>query len=103
MNAYELIKSLNFSHWLDGLDNVNKVRILARLARLECGHFGDHHPIGEGISELRLFFGAGYRIYYLQSGKKMIILLCGGDKSSQTKDIQVAKKIALEWESLNEH
>lgn len=69
---------------------------MARLSRVGMGNFGDHCPVGEGISELRLFFGAGYRIYYMQQDHQMVILLCAGDKSAQVKDIKLAKQIALE-------
>jgi putative addiction module killer protein len=93
----EVIKSSQFSAWLDATDSIVKVRILARLSRVELGNFGDHHAVGEGISELRLFFGAGYRIYYMQKGHRLVILLCAGDKSTQTRDIQLAKQIASEW------
>lgn len=78
-------------------DSLVKVRVLARLSRIELGNFGDHCSVGDGISELRLFFGAGYRIYYTQRGNRVVILLCAGDKSTQVKDIALAKQIALEW------
>lgn len=93
----EVIKSSQFSVWLDTADSHVKVRVLARLSRVELGNFGDHRSVGDGISELRLFFGAGYRVYYTQQGSQVVIVLCVGDKSSQTKDIQLAKQIALEW------
>ena len=93
----ELIKSNHFNLWLNSLEAVTKYRVLARLARVELGNLGDHSSVGDGINELRLFFGSGYRIYYLQQGQQLIILLCAGDKSSQAKDIKLAKQIALEW------
>lgn len=93
----ELIKSSQFSSWLESADSTVKVRVLARLSRIQTGNFGDHASVGDGVSELRLFFGAGYRVYYTQIGEKIVILLCAGDKSSQVKDIQLAKKLALEW------
>jgi putative addiction module killer protein len=81
-----------FTEWLDGLrDGVTRKRILARLTRLEQGNFGDCKPVGEGVSELRLFFGSGYRVYFGESGNDLVVLLCGGDKSSQDADIQQAK------------
>lgn len=94
---FEIIKSNYFNDWLNSLELTTKSRVLARLARVELGNLGDHGPVGDGISELRLFFGAGYRIYYIQQGQQLIILLCAGDKSSQVKDIKLAKLIALEW------
>lgn len=93
----ELIKSSQFSAWLNAADSSVKARVLARLSRIELGNFGDHCSVGDGVSELRLFFGAGYRIYYTQQGNQVVIVLCAGDKSTQTKDIQLAKQIALEW------
>lgn len=79
------------------MDSAVQARVLARLARVEMGNFGDHSSVGEGVNELRLFFGKGYRIYYIQQGHQLVILLCAGDKSTQEKDIKLAKQIALEW------
>ena len=93
----ELIKTNHFSAWLDTVDSLVRARVLARLARVEMGNFSDHNPVGDSVSELRLFFGAGYRIYYMQQGNQLVILLCAGDKSTQVKDIKLAKQIALEW------
>jgi putative addiction module killer protein len=88
-----------FSDWLKALrDNVAKAKILVRLQRLANGNRGDVKPVGEGISELRINHGAGYRVYYVRRGEELIILLCGGDKDSQTKDIAKAKKLAGELE-----
>lgn len=94
---FEIIKSNHFDLWLESLDITTISRVLARLARVEMGNLGDHSSVGDGINELRLFFGSGYRIYYMQQGQQLIILLCAGDKSTQAKDIKLAKKIALEW------
>jgi putative addiction module killer protein len=81
-----------FSVWLEGLKDIKtRQRILARLRRLEQGNFGDCQPIGNGLSELRLFFGPGYRVYFGEEGGHIVIILCGGDKSSQKKDITLAK------------
>ncbi len=93
----EIIKSNYFNAWIESLEVITMSRVLARLARVELGNFGDHSSVGDGINELRLFFGSGYRIYYMQQGSQLIILLCAGDKSSQAKDIKLAKQIALEW------
>lgn len=71
--------------------------IFARLDRLAYGHAGDVQPIGEGISELRIHHGPGYRVYFRRRGETIILLLCGGDKSSQAKDIKTAKRLAKEW------
>jgi putative addiction module killer protein len=81
-----------FARWLSGLrDATTKARILRRLERLEEGHYGDVAPVGDGISELRLFFGPGYRIYFYEDGEQLIVLLTAGDKGSQTRDIAKAK------------
>jgi putative addiction module killer protein len=74
---------------------MGRKRILIRISRLQQGNYGDCEPVGEGISELRMFFGPGYRVYFGENGNDIVILLCGGDKGSQDKDIQQAK---IYWE-----
>jgi putative addiction module killer protein len=87
-----------FTDWINNLrDVVGRKRILARIGRLEQGNYGDCEPVGEGISELRMFFGPGYRVYFGENGNDIVILLCGGDKSSQDKDIQLAKAYWQEY------
>lgn len=94
----ELIRSATFDRWLTGLQDRRAVaRIAARLDRLAGGNQGDVQPVGNGVSELRIHYGPGYRVYFLQRGPVMIVLLCGGDKSSQEKDIIQAKALAAEW------
>lgn len=94
----ELIRSATFDRWLTGLQDRRAVaRIVARLDRLAGGNPGDVQPVGNGVSELRIHYGPGYRVYFLQRGPVMIVLLCGGDKSSQEKDIIQAKALAAEW------
>jgi putative addiction module killer protein len=89
-----------FLKWLNTLkDSTTRLRIRRRLDRVEQGNFGDCEPVGDGISELRLFFGSGYRIYIAEWEDEIIILLCGGDKKSQKKDIQLAKTY---WQELKE-
>jgi len=73
---------------------------MSRLLRMEIGNFGDVKPIGEGISEARIHYGAGYRLYFIKHGNTMILMLGGGDKSSQTKDIKRAKELANSWRDL---
>ena len=80
-----------FTVWLNGLkDHRSRRRILARLRRLEQGNFGDRKHLKSGLFELRLFFGAGYRVYFGEDKDRVIVLLCGGDKRSQNKDIENA-------------
>jgi putative addiction module killer protein len=94
---YEIIQSDTFYQWLSKLeDNQSRMRILARLDRVLLGNFGDVAPIGEGLSELRVHCGPGYRLYFIRI-KMKVVMLCGGDKSSQSRDIEKAKKIAQEW------
>ena len=71
--------------------------IASRLDRLAFGNAGDVRPVGQAISELRIDYGPGYRIYYIKRGETIIVLLCGGDKSTQAKDIKSAKRLAAEW------
>jgi putative addiction module killer protein len=91
-----------FAHWLSGLkDAKTKARVLDRLKSAEFGNFGECSPVGEGISEMRLHFGAGYRIYFWQAGSQVYWLLAGGDKSSQKRDITRAKALRREIEETN--
>lgn len=95
----EIRKTRVFSDWMAGLrDQRAKAKIAARIDRLSLGNAGDVEPVGAGISELRIHYGAGYRVYFIKRGKTLIILLCGGDKSTQTKDIKTAKIIAAQLE-----
>lgn len=91
----EIVQTDVFRHWQNSLkDRRVKTLIATRLFRLAHGLSGDVKPVGEGISELRIQYGPGYRLYYKQRGEILIILLCGGDKSSQKKDILIAKMLA---------
>src|SRR3984893_16292009 len=88
-----------FSAWLSGLRDIRaKAKILARIDRLALGNPGDVAPVGNGVSEMRIHYGPGYRLYFVQRGKTLVILLCGGDKSSQAGDIKTAKQLASELE-----
>ena len=85
-----------YKKWIKGLrDSRARYKILTRIKRLEEGNPGDVGPVGEGVSELRIHYGPGYRVYYKDTGKEVIILLCGGDKTSQQEDIARAKLIAM--------
>ncbi len=89
-----------FTDWLNSLrDPVTRRRLLARLRRLERGQYGDFKPVGAGMNELRFFFGAGYRIYFAEDGENIVVLLCGGDKDSQRRDIQLAQTYWQEYQS----
>lgn len=95
---FEVIQSDPFAAWFDRVKDVQtRARILVRLDRVALGHLGDHKPVGGGISELRFAFGPGWRIYFTVRGGKLIVLLMGGDKGSQAKDIAAAKAIARSW------
>lgn len=88
-----------FNEWIRNLRDIKgRARILVRINRIEEGNFGDTKPVGGGVSELRLQFGSGYRVYYTMQGETVTILLCGGDKGTQDRDIERAKKIAKEIE-----
>ena len=87
-----------FIEWAASLrDKVAKARIAVRLRQIETGNFGDSKPVGEGVIELRIHAGAGYRVYCGRHGESWVILLCGGDKDTQTKDISRAKVLWAEW------
>jgi len=97
MTTNTFIRSSDFDEWLSGLtDHKAKARILARLQSAKFGNFSDCETVGEGVSEMRIHIGAGYRIYFTRSGKIIYFLLAGGDKSTQKKDIARAKKLAHE-------
>jgi putative addiction module killer protein len=87
-----------FKDWVNGLrDRQARARILVRLERMAMGNLGDVKPVGEGVSEARITYGPGYRLYFVRRGDTLIVLLCGGDKSSQTTDIMTALKLAREF------
>jgi putative addiction module killer protein len=93
-----VVRSETFDRWLRKLKDRRAVaRVLVRIDRLAAGNPGDVKPVGAGISELRINYGPGYRVYYLQEGDELILLLCGGDKSTQDDDIKNAKRIAKAW------
>ncbi len=86
-----------FDAWFDGLrDERGKAAVRVRLRRAEEGNFGDCEPVGEGVSEMRIHYGPGYRVYFRRAGIEIVILLAGGDKSTQAKDIRKALKLARE-------
>ena len=89
-----------FIEWLNSLDKVAKAWVQSRLTRILENNFGDHKKIDNEISELRLHFGSGYRIYYSEIENVIVLLITGGDKSSQVKDIEKAKQVLQEWRTL---
>ena len=91
----EIRKTDEFASWLDNLRDLQaRARIQARIERLAMGNPGDVEPVGEGVSELRIHHGPGYRVYFKKRGHMLIILLAGGDKSTQSKDIKTALRLA---------
>lgn len=91
-----------FTEWLKSIQDIStQDRIQTRLVQLKYGNFGDYRSVGGGVFELRLHFGAGYRIYFGQMGAAIVLLLCGGDKSSQTRDIERAKTYWLQYKGEN--
>ena len=94
----ELLQTETFRQWRFRIpDKRLRGLIASRLSRLAFGHTGDAKPVGDGISELRIDYGPGYRIYYQRRGRFLVVLLCGGDKSTQSKDIQTSKRLAAKW------
>ena len=92
---YTLVRSSDFDSWLNGLtDQKGKARILARLRSASLGNLGDCESVGEGVLEMRIHCGPGYRVYFVRDGRTVTVLLTGGDKSSQKRDIERAKKMA---------
>jgi putative addiction module killer protein len=94
------LRTAEFDEWLKKLsDPIGKARILARIRSAEAGNFGDVAPVGGGVFEMRIHVGPGYRVYYCRRGDVIYLLLCGGDKSSQRKDIRIAQKLLACLES----
>ena len=94
---FEVLTTDEFDRWLSYLaDERARTKIASRVARLRFGNAGDAKPVGEGVSEMRVHHGPGYRVYYKQTNKTIIVMLCGGDKSPQEKDVRRAKKMAAE-------
>jgi putative addiction module killer protein len=93
----QIVQSDVFTAWLDNVkDERAAARIVTRIRRMEIGNAGDVKSVGEGVSEIRIDYGPGYRVYFTRRGRTLVILLCGGDKNSQRKDIAVAKRMAKE-------
>lgn len=100
---FTLVQTDAFEKWLSDLaDKKGKARILARLTSAERGNFGDCGPVGEGVSEMRIHFGPGYRVYFVRNGVTVYLLLNGGDKGSQKRDIERAIEMARELREANQ-
>ena len=94
-----IVETLEFSRWINDLrDSVGKAQIITRIGRLADGNPGDHRYLTRGVAELRINFGPGYRVYYARKGSSLILLLAGGDKSTQAKDVLRAIAIAEDFE-----
>ena len=92
---FEIHKTDVYARWLDSLRDIRaRARVLARVERLVAVNPGDVKPVGEGVSELRINYGPGYRVYYKKQGQRLVILLAGGDKRTQTSDIETALRLA---------
>lgn len=91
----QIRKTETFTQWLDGLRDVRaRARVQVRIERLAAGNAGDVDPVGEGVSELRIDYGPGYRVYFKKHGREIVILLAGGDKRTQSADIKTALRLA---------
>ena len=92
---FEIRKTEVYARWLDGLRDIHaRARVLVRIERLAQGNAGDVKPVGEGVSEMRIDYGPGYRVYYTKRGREVVVLLAGGDKRTQATDIKTALRLA---------
>lgn len=99
MPMFEIFRSETFDRWLRELRDIRaRARIEARILRLSQGNPGDVRPVGSGVSEMRIDYGPGYRVYFTRRGPLVVLLLCGGDKRTQVADIKRALEIAEDWE-----
>jgi len=97
----EIYRTSAYLKWIRGMtDRAARARIEVRLSRLETGLFGDVKSVGEGVSELRIDYGPGYRVYFTRHGEKLVLLLMGGDKRTQARDIRKAQELAREMEDM---
>jgi putative addiction module killer protein len=98
MRMATILRTDIFINWVNRLrDRRAAARIATRVLRLADGNAGDVRPVGEGVSEMRIDYGPGYRVYFISRGEAVVLLLCGGDKRTQDRDIALAKKLAKEW------
>ena len=98
IRMFIVYESATFKRWIRGLrDRAAVARINARLRNVAMGNLGDVRSVGDGVSEMRIHHGPGYRLYFIRDGQEVIVLLCGGDKDSQLRDIERAKRLAQDW------
>ena len=91
----EVRKTETYAHWIDNLRNLQaRARVQVRIERLAAGNPGDVRPVGEGVSELRIDYGPGYRVYFAKRGREVVLLLAGGDKTTQSADIKIALRLS---------
>jgi len=96
IDMFEVRETKTFSEWLAALrDERAQANIARRVRQLALGNFGDAKLVGDGVSELRIHYGPGYRVYFVRTGRQVLVVLCGGDKSTQDRDIKEAKRLAL--------
>ena len=101
LHVFTIRRTDVFAKWLDSLADVKgRACVLARIERLSMGHAGDAKSVGDGVSELRIDFGPGYRVYFAKVGRGNIVLLAGGDKSSQARDVRAAIRLARDLEDI---
>ncbi len=94
----QILRTRQFDDWLKRLRDLRgRFKILTRIQRMEDGNPGPTRSVGSGVFEMKIDFGPGYRVYFMQRGQVLVVLLCGGDKSTQEKDIARAKELAVEW------
>ena len=102
-SMFQIIESEPFKTWINHLrDKTAKLRINSRLEKVKLGSLGDVKPVGGGVSEMRIHYAKGYRVYFILIAQVVLVLLCGGDKSNQKKDIKQAKVLAKQWRQKNE-
>ena len=98
ISVFDVVESATFSRWIEGLRDRRAVaRIQARFRNVTMGYFGDTRSVGDGVSEMRIHYVPGYRLYFIRQGTSVVALLCGGDKDSLQRDIALAKRIAAQW------
>ena len=96
--VFDVVESDAFVKWIERIRDRRAVaRIQARLRNVTMGNFGDVRPVGDGVSEMRIHYGPGYRLYFMRRGEAVVVLLCGGDKDRQQRDIILGKRIAAQW------